>query len=335
MARHRLMTRALALAALAVWLGACGSNGSGNHGSETTTPFKICGDGRIEDGERCDDGNTDDTDDCTSACQPARCGDGVIHTGVEQCDGFNLNGADCGTLNLDGSGLRCDATCQYDTSRCGPSFTPTPTATETATATDTATETPTGRTEAPTNTPTPTETPVPTATQTPDPCGDGFIEPPEMCNCPAPPTPAPPDCRSCPADCQILACPSPGMPTQQFRVDFSAPAGAVPANISVLIGYRSDHVSLPAVGLGPRFKNRAANTSDLFNNLSYAVRAVVSEAAGGVLPDGQLFTVDFDTCAGGALVGPSDFGCTVESCGSSFGPIDGCTCVVRMPAPGQ
>jgi hypothetical protein len=50
------------------------------------------------------------------------------------------------------------------------------------------------------------------------------------------------------------------------------------------------------------------------------------------IPSGQLFTIDFDSCDGAAPVNPSDFGCIVESCGSSFRPVDECTGVVSPPA---
>ncbi len=45
-----------------------------------------CGNGSIEPGEQCDDGNRDDSDGCLSNCSAARCGDGVVHVGVEECD---------------------------------------------------------------------------------------------------------------------------------------------------------------------------------------------------------------------------------------------------------
>lgn len=40
-----------------------------------TTP-SLCGNGVVDDGEACDDGNRVDTDLCTTACELARCGDG-------------------------------------------------------------------------------------------------------------------------------------------------------------------------------------------------------------------------------------------------------------------
>ncbi len=50
----------------------------------------VCGDGQLREGvEACDDGNDDDTDECLSNCEVARCGDGVIQEGVETCDDGN------------------------------------------------------------------------------------------------------------------------------------------------------------------------------------------------------------------------------------------------------
>jgi cysteine-rich repeat protein len=50
-----------------------------------------CGNGTIDPGEQCDDGNSDDTDACPSTCQSAICGDGFIQHGVEQCDDANAS----------------------------------------------------------------------------------------------------------------------------------------------------------------------------------------------------------------------------------------------------
>ncbi|MBM64789.1 MAG: hypothetical protein CMH55_00980 [Myxococcales bacterium] len=55
-----------------------------------------CGNGELEAGEFCDDGNEDNTDPCTNACELARCGDGIQRTdgapgdpGYEACDDGN------------------------------------------------------------------------------------------------------------------------------------------------------------------------------------------------------------------------------------------------------
>jgi len=58
-----------------------------------------CGDGRVQATEQCDDGNNDNSDDCTDVCSNAACGDGFVQ-GTEECD-------DGGTVAGDG----CSATC--------------------------------------------------------------------------------------------------------------------------------------------------------------------------------------------------------------------------------
>ncbi|MBI2373043.1 MAG: VWD domain-containing protein, partial [Deltaproteobacteria bacterium] len=49
---------------------------------------EVCGDGVTDPGEQCDDGNTVDTDACRNSCVLASCGDGVTDPG-EQCDDGN------------------------------------------------------------------------------------------------------------------------------------------------------------------------------------------------------------------------------------------------------
>jgi len=59
-----------------------------------------CGNGVIDEGEECDDGNYLDDDACVNGCIRAVCGDGYVFAGVEQCDDSNF-------VNGDG----CDADC--------------------------------------------------------------------------------------------------------------------------------------------------------------------------------------------------------------------------------
>jgi len=65
-----------------------------------------CPNGYIDFGEDCDDGNLIDTDDCKSDCTLAKCGDGVLHEGVEECDDGNINWFDecLGNCKLPGCG---------------------------------------------------------------------------------------------------------------------------------------------------------------------------------------------------------------------------------------
>ena len=93
------------------------------HGDDNTAPLVVneneifgqrltdpgCGNGFVEAGEDCDDGNADNSDDCLDTCVAAACGDGVVQTGVEECDdGNTVDGDDCSatctTEGVDGSG---------------------------------------------------------------------------------------------------------------------------------------------------------------------------------------------------------------------------------------
>jgi cysteine-rich repeat protein len=52
-----------------------------------------CGNGRIEPGEECDDGNRWGGDGCV-ACRFPRCGDGQVRAGIEECDDGNQRDGD-------------------------------------------------------------------------------------------------------------------------------------------------------------------------------------------------------------------------------------------------
>ena len=61
-----------------------------------------CGDGIIDPGEQCDDGNPVDGDGCDTNCTFTGCGNGVVTAG-EECDDANVAPGDC-----------CGPTCQYE-----------------------------------------------------------------------------------------------------------------------------------------------------------------------------------------------------------------------------
>jgi virginiamycin B lyase len=67
-----------------------------------------CGNGRVDPGEECDDGNQDDCDACSSRCRLVTgCGDGVV-CGDEQCDDGNATACDgCSATCTPEPGLRC------------------------------------------------------------------------------------------------------------------------------------------------------------------------------------------------------------------------------------
>jgi len=66
------------------------------------TPPARCGNGVVEDGEECDDGNTAPCDGCSASCTTEGCGNGVTECD-EQCDDGARNGT---------AGDGCDASCR-------------------------------------------------------------------------------------------------------------------------------------------------------------------------------------------------------------------------------
>lgn len=60
----------------------------------TTGVEAVCGNGVVEPGEECDDGNPYDDDACVAGCKHAICGDKLRQMGVEECDDGNESDAD-------------------------------------------------------------------------------------------------------------------------------------------------------------------------------------------------------------------------------------------------
>jgi cysteine-rich repeat protein len=91
----------------------------------------VCGDGKLDEGEECDDGNAVDTDDCPSSCVNASCGDSFVQSGVEECDDANdidtdactndCTNAECGdgiVFDQAGGVEECDDGNNSDTDDC-------------------------------------------------------------------------------------------------------------------------------------------------------------------------------------------------------------------------
>jgi cysteine-rich repeat protein len=92
----------------AVGPGHCGDNdgeGSGSGSGSDCEHEPVCGDGVMEDGEACDDGNVVAHDGCSATCtiEVAVCGNGYVEVG-EQCDDGNL-------VNGDGCSSACVCEC--------------------------------------------------------------------------------------------------------------------------------------------------------------------------------------------------------------------------------
>lgn len=65
-----------------------------------------CGNGVVTEGEACDDGNTASGDGCRADCTLEVCGDGIVDAG-EECDDGNTESGDC-----------CSSTCGAETGAC-------------------------------------------------------------------------------------------------------------------------------------------------------------------------------------------------------------------------
>ncbi|MGB1275208.1 MAG: hypothetical protein ACPG77_05610, partial [Nannocystaceae bacterium] len=68
-------------------------------GDTDTSDAGYCGDGILQEGEGCDDGIFDPNGPCLLGCELNICGDGHVHTGVEDCDAGQQNGAYAGSCS--------------------------------------------------------------------------------------------------------------------------------------------------------------------------------------------------------------------------------------------
>ncbi|MCB9570186.1 MAG: DUF4215 domain-containing protein [Myxococcales bacterium] len=103
--------------------------------TDTTTGEPMCGDGQVDMGEECDDGeNNGDDKACTSECTNNVCGDGYVLSGVEECDDGNISNTDecvdgcklatCGDGFIQEDKEECDDGNDVDTDTCPTSCKP-------------------------------------------------------------------------------------------------------------------------------------------------------------------------------------------------------------------
>ena len=85
---------ALAVSGTDLYVGGWFTTAGGKPSSNFAIWHLPCGDGVVQAGEQCDDGNTNNTDACKNDCTFNVCGDGFVYTGVEQCDDGNTTGGD-------------------------------------------------------------------------------------------------------------------------------------------------------------------------------------------------------------------------------------------------
>ncbi len=88
-----------------------GNSNDGDGCASDCTIQPVCGDGSLDAGEECDDGNSNDGDGCASNCTIEMggpfCGDGQLDTGEECDDGNNVGGDGCASNCTLESGAVC------------------------------------------------------------------------------------------------------------------------------------------------------------------------------------------------------------------------------------
>ncbi len=123
----RILITILALSLIALPFTACDDSGDDDP----------CGNGIIDPGEECDGADTNGetcisqgyyagTLICTASCtfslnscaSSGMCGDGVIQSAYEVCEGANMGGRTCSTLGYGSGTLECTDACQFDVSGC-------------------------------------------------------------------------------------------------------------------------------------------------------------------------------------------------------------------------
>jgi cysteine-rich repeat protein len=74
-----------------------GNNVNGDGCASDCRSLESCGNGIVDSaaGEECDDGNLSNNDACLDTCRLNRCGDGFVEFGVEACDNGGINDASC------------------------------------------------------------------------------------------------------------------------------------------------------------------------------------------------------------------------------------------------
>lgn len=145
-------------------------------------------------------------------------------------------------------------------------------------------------------------------------CGNGILEASETC-------------ASCPADCAVRACKA-AQAQRPVTVRFTAPPERDISGVTVLLAYRSDHLSLPGHGADQSVRERLTETPEqaivAVNDLDYGMRVVLGRSQ--PIVSGKLFTVHFDGCGPTAAPTAADVACTVEACATVFGPAQECSC---------
>jgi cysteine-rich repeat protein len=286
--RHRpIATAGILILTLATLVAGCGSSDDGGE-------FKNCGNGVLNPGEECDDGNLSDNDGCLSTCRFNVCGDFFINQGVEQCEqGGILGDSTCRSLGFASGTLGCTAQCIFDTSQCTGTVVPIPTSAVTSTPAEGGTPTPAGTSSEITATPTPAATPSGSACQSGD---------------------------------QIVVVESLDKPYGAARIDLLYPASVSIPGTGTAASVAQRVVFTPTGGL--------TQVNDTPVNGSVDDTLTTSFVGTANVPAGTFVTVTFDCVEGQAPPTSAAFTCTVVSASMGSGnsiPDEHCTLSVTGP----
>ena len=161
-------------------------------------------------------------------------------------------------------------------------------------------------------------------------CGNGVVAPDETCD-----DGNTTNFDDCPATCVEEACTPTATPVTA-TVTWNAPAAV--AGMTVVVDYPEGKVKVPGIGstIAPGtftgYPSGTSHAEKVLGNSGYAARVVVSKATAINPRPGTLFVLHMTTCQGAAAAVSGDFTCTVES---AFAP-DGitpvaATCAVSVP----
>lgn len=123
------------------------------------------------------------------------------------------------------------------------------------------------------------------------------------------------DGDDCPSTCRIEPC-EPTGETVTFHVDFEGPSGVSLAALTTFLRYPDGVVRIPGFGNDANVQGRLTpvpdNISATPNDLDYGLRYVAFTPDLSPIAEGGLYSVRFDTCIGAAAPNVSDFSCMVE-----------------------
>jgi len=85
-----------------------------NHVLKSVAP--VCGDGNIDTGEECDDGNMINTDACLNSCKLATCGDTFVWQDMETCEPPNTATCDAQCMTRPEIDMAIEGTCDEENS---------------------------------------------------------------------------------------------------------------------------------------------------------------------------------------------------------------------------